>query len=198
MVLAELSFMYTPPSRFVGRHSLIKNDLIAYTPFVTAMLGLYLMSYPDRDFSWMTWSNQLANLGQIVFPQNSDIIGFWPSVGAQIFCFSVFFSPPMRRALSHPFLLYLGTISFPLYLIHGPLMRSVLAWMAYGPGWLNWKPDPGMETQPQNIPAVGPWALVVILPIFWAFLFTVVHYWTQRVEPLMAQATKRFEEFARG
>ena len=190
--------MYTHPTPFTGPYSRIKNGLVTYTPFITAILGVYLMSFPDRDHGWMTWSSQLASLGSIVFPPDSDITGFWPAIGAQIFCFSVFFSPLMRRALSHPFLLYLGTISFPLYLIHGPMMRSILAWMAYGPGWLRWKPDPGMDTQPENIPAVGPWALVVILPIFWSILFFVVHHWTKRVEPLMAKATKRFDEFARG
>jgi peptidoglycan/LPS O-acetylase OafA/YrhL len=198
MILAELSMIYNPSAPFMGSYSRIKNGLATYVPFFAATLGLYLMSYPDRDHFWMSWSAQLAKLGQYVFPHDSDIVGFWPAIGAQIFCFAVFFSPPMRRALSHPFLLYLGGISFPLYLLHGPLMRSVLAWMAYGPGRLRWRPDPGVDAGPYDIPAVGPWALLIILPLFWTLLAIVVITWTQRMEPLMAKATKRLEEFTRG
>lgn len=189
--------MVSATTPFPGAPSRIKELLRTVLPFTTAIFGLYLCSFPDRDFTYTSWSWQLALLGQKVFPHDSDIIGFWPAIGAQIFCFSVYFSPLMRRALSHPFLLYLGTISFPLYLLHGPLMRSVLAWLAFGPTWLRWNPTPPAEGQPsQGIPSPNPLALIVILPTFWTFLAMVVHNWTAKVEPRLGKATKKFEDFA--
>jgi hypothetical protein len=44
---------------------------------------------------------------------------------------SILFSPTLRRLLSHPHLVFLGTISFPMYLLHGTLLRTVLVWLLY-------------------------------------------------------------------
>lgn len=46
-------------------------------------------------------------------------------------CCSVLFSPPIRRTLSQEYLVWLGGVRLPLYLLHGPLMRSILAWMLF-------------------------------------------------------------------
>jgi hypothetical protein len=42
------------------------------------------------------------------------------------------FSPFLRKIFSYPICVFLGSISFPMYLIHSMLMRSVLAWVIYG------------------------------------------------------------------
>lgn len=191
----EMSFRNSRPS-IIRR----LRPMFVILPWVAAILGLYLMSYPDRDHEFRPWSWQLTQIGQMIFPHDSHVIGFWPAIGAQVFCFAIFFSPTMKQALSAKPLLYMGTISFPLYLIHGPMMRSILAWMAYGPMWLSWKPgpsdsgaDPG---SPYDVPNVNPALFVFILPIFWSILWTVVHYWTVKVEPYFGKATKALEKWA--
>jgi peptidoglycan/LPS O-acetylase OafA/YrhL len=46
--------------------------------------------------------------------------------------FAIHFSPSLRRIFSHPYAVFFGSISFPVYLIHAFLMRSVLVWVIYG------------------------------------------------------------------
>lgn len=53
-------------------------------------------------------------------------------MGSLILIFSIHFSPFLRRILSHPYAVFLGSISFPFYLIHAILIRSLLVWVIYG------------------------------------------------------------------
>ena len=53
-------------------------------------------------------------------------------VGSWLLIFSIHFSPTLRSIFSHPHFVFLGSISFGMYLIHGFLMRSTLAWIMYG------------------------------------------------------------------
>jgi hypothetical protein len=192
MILAEFSVM----SIKMPQHRFLRP-----IPFLTGLLALYLMSFPDEYAEWAPWSRRLNHLGTIIFPRGADQGRFWPGIGAQLLCISIFFSPIMRKALCHNYLLYLGGMSFPLYLLHGPLMRSVLAWITFVPVWLHWKPKLGSDGQPdgtQWIPLPRPLSFFLILPVFWVFLFWVVHLWSVKVEPYFGKATKRFEEFASG
>lgn len=189
MILAEIS-MYPLPQKNSG--------LVAILPYPLALLGLYFCSYPDEYNDWAPWSRQLLRLGTKIFPLNSDFGRFWPGLGAQILCFSILFSPPLRRALSHKYLLWLGSVSYPIYLLHGPLMRTVLAWITFAPIAMHFEPAAGEDGQNQRLPLPRPLAFVFILPVFWAFLLYVVHLWALKVEPLVALATKKFEDFAKG
>jgi peptidoglycan/LPS O-acetylase OafA/YrhL len=48
------------------------------------------------------------------------------------FIFAIHFSPILRKFLSHPYAVFLGSISFPMYLIHSFMMRSFATWVMYG------------------------------------------------------------------
>jgi hypothetical protein len=52
-------------------------------------------------------------------------------IGTVIFVFAILFSVEFRYVLSHPIAVFLGSISFPMYLIHSFLMRSLLVWVIY-------------------------------------------------------------------
>jgi len=53
-------------------------------------------------------------------------------VGSWLLIFCIHFSPTLRSIFAHPHFVFLGSISFGMYLIHGFLMRSTLAWIMYG------------------------------------------------------------------
>ena len=121
---------------------------------------------------------------------------FWPSVGVQILVVTVVLSPDLRRALSHPWLRWLGKISFPLYLLHGMFMRSLLSWLLFSKSELQlledgnivyaWFPLPGILT------------FLAATPIFLFILFTAAHVWTEKLEPAFSLITKKAEKLMFG
>lgn len=153
------------------------------------------MSFPSEYAQDAAWSRFLYDLGQSITPVQSELARFWPGIGAQVLCASILVSQDLRQLLSGQILAYLGGISFSLYLLHGTLMRTVLAWMTFGPAILSGRdlvqPN-GFYAQPSN-----GWFLI-ILPIFLVFLMAAVHIWSVKVEPIFARATKKLEDLVTG
>jgi len=81
-----------------------------------------------------TFSNSSA-------PDHLDLLRFYGMAGASLFVLAVVMSAPLRQILSLPLLVWLGSLSFSLYLLHGPLLRSVLAWIVYGVSPTLWDQD---------------------------------------------------------
>ena len=129
-------------------------------------------------------------------PDWAEISRFWPSVGVQILVTTVILSPDLRRALSHPWLRWLGKISFPLYLLHGMFMRSLLSWLLFSKSELQlleegnivyaWFPLPGILT------------FLFAMPVFLFILFTSAHIWTEKMEPVFGLITTRAEKLMFG
>ncbi|KAJ5749214.1 uncharacterized protein N7511_010910 [Penicillium nucicola] len=192
MIMAEMSFY--------NLSALQPRLLFRALPYGLVTLGLYICSYPDEYSNQTEWSSQLASLAQTIFPKDANVSRYYASLGAQMICLGVMLSPFLRRILSHPSLLWLGSISFPLYLIHGPLMRSVLVYLVYLPMSIGFKPSllsDGTVNPESYIPTPSPFRLAVILVIFFVFLLYVVQQWTKYVEPKMAALTNAFEKFSR-
>jgi peptidoglycan/LPS O-acetylase OafA/YrhL len=195
MMLAELTMCDLPCG---------ENAIARFVPYLGTGLGLFLMSFPNEYYDWASWSRQLHELALVIFPSGIELGRAWPGIGAQIVCSSVCFSSSLRKALSQGFLLWLGGVSYSLYLLHGPLMRSVLAWLVCGPmmmagEWVTRGDENYGSTEDSGyIPLPGWPTFVVILPIFWAFLLLMVHLWSSKVEPKFAAATKWFEDLALG
>src|SRR6202035_5572729 len=61
-----------------------------------------------------------------------DLKWAFPLLSTLILLLSIHFSSTLRRVLSHRWFVFLGSISFPMYLIHSFMMRSVLVWVIYG------------------------------------------------------------------
>lgn len=153
------------------------------------------MSFPSEYSQDAAWSRFLYDLGTNITPGHSELARFWPGIGAQILCASIMVSQTLRQLLSGELLAYLGGISFSLYLLHGTLMRTVLAWMTFGPAILSGRdlvPPSGYYAQP------GDGWFLLILPLFLAFLMAVVHIWSVKVEPIFARATKNLEDLVTG
>lgn len=191
MILAELSFMSSskPPSY-----------LLRILPYPLAVLGLYLGSFPSEYYDQVAWSAQLGAIGRAIFPAGADMGRYWAALGAQMVCLAVSLSPTLRNVFSSPPLLWLGGLSYPLYLLHGPLMRSIMTYMLYLPGGFTFQPalkDDGTPDPESYIPNPGFFRLCVTLPVFVAILLSLVKMWAAKVEPRLGAAADAFESFAR-
>ncbi|KAK2738378.1 hypothetical protein FQN57_007055 [Myotisia sp. PD_48] len=190
MILAELSFL-PPPKR--------SSNLVKVLPFCGVALGLYLCSYPDSFAEYAPWSRQLQQLGLNIFPKHAMLGRVWPNLGAQVLCFSVMYSPHMRQVLSTAWLKWLGGLSFSIYLLHGPLMRTVLAWVVFGPrSILESTPVTGETTVDSSgpIPQPGDLSIALRIPVFLFILLFVARTWNKRVEPYLATATINLGKFS--
>ena len=96
-----------------------------------AFVGLILMSYPQDAPEIASWSNALVHLGQEVLPYNDDKSKLLVAVGSLILTLGTIISPFARWLSGLPPLVWLGKISFPLYLLHGTFIRSLFAWVLF-------------------------------------------------------------------
>ncbi|KAM5477422.1 hypothetical protein McanCB56680_007392 [Microsporum canis] len=190
MILAELT--YLPPPK--------KSKITTILPYFIVTLGLYLCSYPDRFADQARWSRELEQLGRIIFPKNAAMGRAWPNLGAQLLCFGVMYSPQMRHVLSHKWLHWIGGLSFSIYLLHGMLMRTVLAWLVFGPNALLGVTKPGKlanGTDGQVVPQPGDLIVACTIPVFLAIMLFVGSLWNRFVEPYFGYATSSLESFAK-
>ena len=191
-LLAELSNRLPSPSLTPQRKPFIR----AMTG-VALFLGLHVSGYPEVSPEWTSWSQNLAQIGHFIFP-GKDYWRYWTSIGAQLITLAVVICPRIQEMLSYPAFVWLGSVSLPLYLIHGPLVRSLLAWMLFG-----WQRPIAYHSQDANGDSTDSWqerslpngwVFCIVMPVFWLILLWASHLWTTWVDPWCASMTKRMEE----
>ena len=106
------------------------------------IFGLFICSYPSNNADLAGWSRAMIRIGNLILhpqcssPSPSLIVGehrwAFSLIGSAILIYAIHFSAALRRLFSHPYAVFFGSISFPVYLIHSFLMRSVLVWVVYG------------------------------------------------------------------
>ena len=191
IMLAELNY---------SRYPLLFSQYSPYFAPPVVLTALVFMSFPSQFHNHAPWSEMLLQWHYKVAPINAEVQRFWPSLGAQLLVLTAVLSPHLRRLLSQRYFLWLGKISFPLYLLHGSIMRTVLAWALFARSEL-------VEMQERNgeqtyilmkYPIPGYTMFFIALPIFFVILFTLTHIWTQKVEPYFGVITKMAEDLMFG
>lgn len=166
------------------------------------LLSLLMMSFPSERQHYATWSRALLDFTIKFGPTNVEHSRFTPTLGAQLLCFTILSTPILRRVLSLSPFLWLGKISFPLYLLHGSLMRSVLAWLMFSGETLTAFEEhhEGQEgaVVTMKYPLPSRVKQAIVLPIFFVILGFASHYWSVKVEPHFGVITKRAEEIMFG
>jgi peptidoglycan/LPS O-acetylase OafA/YrhL len=84
--------------------------------------GLYLLSMPSADPSHALGYNLTSHLVPATY---DDPKRFPSTIGALLVIFALMRSPTLRAPLESRFAQYLGSVSFSLYLVHGPLIHVV-------------------------------------------------------------------------
>lgn len=189
ILLAELSHSTYPAT--LARYTQVLSPLVC-------VLGFYLCSFPGAYAENAAWSRGLVVLANRLVPGVPQMERFWPSLGAQLVTLSVIFSPHLRRILSHRYLLWLGKISFPLYLLHGTFMRSLLAWVLYGGRATveteEWDDYIQEHYKVLRIPAPRPLTFLFVVPLWAVVVLSAAHLWAVKVEPWFGVITKKCED----
>lgn len=94
------------------------QQLTAYMVFT---LGCYLASFPDLDGDQ---SPGYIYLNSIIPSYWSQKHRFWPNIGAVLIVWSAGNAELTRRIFSSSLIQYMGKISFPLYVMHGPIINT--------------------------------------------------------------------------
>jgi peptidoglycan/LPS O-acetylase OafA/YrhL len=170
------------------------RKLFEYSPILSPWLlvsGLFMMSYPATNFERAIWSTNLDRFTRLFATR----IQMWPrfgsTIGALLFITAIIISPFARRLLSTRFPVWLGSISYSVYLLHTLLMRTVLTWaMCAGTPLLEHDRDwygPWQKVMSHPMPGMFRGTISVI--IFGLVLGVVAHLWTAKVEPYFARFT---------
>ncbi len=191
VMLAEFNF---------SRYPLLLSSYSPYFAPPMVLAASILMSFPSQFHNHAKWSEVLLRWHYMVAPANAEIQRFWPSIGAQLLIFTCVLSPHLRRMLSHPYLLWLGKISFPLYLLHGSVMRTILAWLLFSRSELAEIEDrPGDQVYVlMRYPIPGYTMFFITMPVFFVVLFSLTHLWAMKVEPYFGSITKAAEDLMFG
>jgi len=191
--LAELSM-----TSVVADFSVARSAITRSLPYLSVLLGWYMISFPKFHPERMPWSWAMFQVARIIFPYGCDIHGYWGHVGVTLIVTGIIFSSTLQKLLSTPVLQWVGARSFPIYLIHGPVLRSFLNWILFAgatPTLRDIYDDDGnlIGTYPLLAIPAG-WKFVYVLPIFFAVVLVLSDQWNKYVEPPCATATRWLED----
>lgn len=160
------------------------------------VLGLFFCSYPEENPEWATWSDSLTKLGHWMFPSDVEYARYYPGLGSNVLTLGVMYNDTAKKILSNRFFLFLGKNSFPIYLLHAPLIRTVLTWCLFGFSSRpqNGKDNEGHDIPPGWLPIASTWVCLVIIPLFYVFLYRVANLWANHVDPFCGRVTQWFED----
>lgn len=160
------------------------------------ILGLYFCSYPEENPEWARWSTDLLRLGHWIFPSGVEYARYYPGMGADLLATGIMFNATAKKILSHRFLCWMGKLSWPVYLLHAPLIRTVLAWVLFGGSVrpAQGKDQNGNQLPPGWLPIANTWVVIVAIPLFYVFLYRVAGLWAQYVDPWCTNVTQLFED----
>lgn len=159
------------------------------------------MSQPSDHPQSAPWSNYLETLGQKIFPPQGDLARTWGSVGSMILIIAIMISPHARRLLSRKPLIWLGKVSFPIYLLHGTFMRSLLAWFTFAgqtPQPFEIPTPEGESYSVHRYPQPGSFRILLSIAVSMGCMLAAAHYWTKNVEPVFGHITKSAEDIMFG
>jgi hypothetical protein len=194
---AELSYLECVKS-FAGKHTIVHKAIT----ITLLIIGLFLLSFPNSHPEWAPWFNPIVEFGKVWYPEGSNQFSITLYAGVFFILGSIMLSTSFQWFLVRPVFLWLGKISFPLYLLHGPLLRSFLCWILYAGEYPKFAeqatPSGSIARVPVNLDLPSGTRLAVCLPIFFAVVLFLSHMWTEKVEPIFASVTKFIEDYATG
>lgn len=166
--------------------------VVAFSLFAA---GIFIAGYPGEHPEWADWSNVMFNISHYIFPPDVNVGKRYSAIGVDLVIFSIYISPSVKDFLSNRLLLWLGSQSFAVYLVHGTLLRTVLCWMLYGISGQPFDPEKKQEgsDEPVWIPIRPPWVVAISIPLWIALVYFCATMWTKYVDPFCARLTQKME-----
>ena len=167
-----------------------------FSPILTPIcitLGLLFMSLPSDFTDQARWSDMLHKWGTAHFPASAqmELHRTWGSMGALLLVLGLLLSPQCRRVLAAKPFVWLGKVSFPIYLLHGIFVRSVMAWLAFQRTPREFKTDNGNVLR---YPQRSEPAIYFAIAFSMGLMLVASHFWALKVEPWFGRFTKMAEE----
>ncbi|EZF34841.1 hypothetical protein TMEN_3813 [Trichophyton mentagrophytes] len=178
MILAQLQVDYG---------SRATQMLPKVVPSILIFFGLIIWGFPQNNQTWAWWSAAIRSFIVSITPANADHSRYASSLGTCTLMLGIFFSRNARRFLTLPLFNFLGRVSFPVYLLHNILIRTILSWMVYGESATR-IPVRNEKGELLQLGRTSSMAFIFILPIFYAVLYLVAHMWATYVEPQCGKA----------
>lgn len=192
----------------LGEFSLtsVPQSLADISPLLTpvlSLIALVFMSFPGSYAHAAPWSRRLEIFGTryLGVDLGGSVDRFYGSLGGILLAFAILISPHTRWALSRPPLLWLGKVSFAIYLLHGIMMRTIFAWVLHLGHPLQLFDDlilDGAQYEEERYPVPGPLQCAVATVIFAVCTGATSHVWTIKLEPVFAQITTKLERLVTG
>lgn len=161
--------------------------------------GFFVASLPDDHFDYQPWSQNLYKFMAAILPRQPDFPRFSSGIGLMLIVMGLHFSDTARTVLASKPFIWLGRMSFAVYLLHNQILRSVLCWMVYGFS---------LPEQPEDVqdPDTGEWwtpdrprlefpgagRLFMVLPIYMFMVYGAAWLWTTHVDAWCARVTEKF------
>jgi hypothetical protein len=191
MMMAEMN--HTPEVQEYTEARPITTSIVSST---LILVGILCNSFPEVNADWTGWSRAMIELGKRIFPYGGEQARFYPGLGAQMICLGIMFNTTAKRLFSSRWLCWFGKVSWPVYLIHGTLIRVVLSPLLYGlserPPWPGNDKDGHPLPQPFR-PLYSRWAILVAVPFFYVLTYRLAMLWAAHVDPMCGRITNWIE-----
>ncbi|RVX69259.1 hypothetical protein B0A52_07235 [Exophiala mesophila] len=184
----------------------IPSSLTQVSPVLTPVLGLIalvFMSFPGSYAESAAWSRGLKVfvIEKLGLEVDDAVDRFYGSIGGILLIFAVLISPHARWALSRKPLLWLGKVSFAIYLLHGLFMRTVFAWILHvGQSLvLTYQQTPeGAYYQDPRYPVPNSLRCALATIVLIICTGAASHVWNLKLEPIFAKTTTQLEQCVKG
>jgi peptidoglycan/LPS O-acetylase OafA/YrhL len=165
-------------------------------PALMIILGMFMAGYPQDAQSNAHWSHTMQRFMRSITVKDADIRRYWDHCGAAMVLLGIFFSRNARRVLTSPVFNFLGRVSFPVYLMHNTMIKSVLTWMVYLPSAMN--PPRNEKGEQMDLQRGSTTHVFVAVVVFYCVLYRAALAWVRHIDPLCARLVSSFTRWAMG
>ncbi|CAN8105421.1 unnamed protein product [Discula destructiva] len=160
-------------------------------------IGLTFASFPEANAEWMTWSRVMINSLRPILPENPDFPRFASGIGLEFLTLGILLSPSLQQLLSSRPLLFLGRMSFAVYLLHGTLLKTTLCWMLYGVQTLPDHEDELGNMVVTRLRYPGNLTLFAWQIVWMPMLYGIASLWMAYVDPWCDRMTNKLVEYVK-